>query len=86
MQPDENGTRRLITAPVQPGYVECDQQGRLPGCRFQFDNPDEQCRDGRQGEYCWEEEGGGREGKKERKKEGGREGGSIVHVQLLYNT
>ena len=72
MQPDENGTRRLTTAPVQPGYVECDQQGRLPGCRFQFDNPDEQCRDGRQGEYCWEEEGGGREGKKERK-EGGRE-------------
>ena len=69
VEEDENGVRRLTTAPVRPGYVDCDQQGRLPGCLFEFDNPDDQCRDGRQGEYCWE---GGRE-------RGGREELSCTH-------
>ena len=45
----ENGARRLVTARVQPGYVNCTAQGRLPGCLFQFDDPDAQCRNGRQG-------------------------------------
>ena len=40
---------KLITARVQPGYVTCDSQGRLPGCRFKFDNQDAQCRSGRRG-------------------------------------
>ena len=41
--------RRLITARVQPGYVTCQTQGRLPGCLFRFDDPDAQCREGRKG-------------------------------------
>ena len=68
MQEDNNGVRQLITAPVRPGYVSCRQQGRLPGCRFEFDNRDNQCRMGRQGEYYWEEEEG---------REGGRDGGMV---------
>ena len=47
---DVNGVRSLITARVQPGYVNCRPQGRLPGCLFEFDNPDRQCRSERKGE------------------------------------
>ena len=42
----------LTTARVQPGYVTCQRQGRLPGCLFEFDNIDRQCRDGRKGKSC----------------------------------
>lgn len=49
---EQDGKRVLSTARVQPGYVDCDSQGRLPGCRFRFDDPNEQCRDGRKGEHA----------------------------------
>ena len=42
--------RNLITERVQPGYVNCRPQGRLPGCLFEFDKPDTQCRTERMGE------------------------------------
>ena len=45
----DNGARRLVTARVQPGYVTCTPQGRLPGCLFKFDDLEAQCRTGRQG-------------------------------------
>ena len=32
-----------------PGYTSCDSVGRLPGCRFKFDDPDAQCSSGRSG-------------------------------------
>ena len=32
-----------------PGYTSCDRVGRLPGCRFKFDEPDAQCGSGRTG-------------------------------------
>ena len=32
-----------------PGYTSCDSVGRLPGCRFMFDEPDAQCSSGRSG-------------------------------------
>ena len=41
--------RRLITASVQPGYLKCRTQGKLPGCLFEFDHPDKQCHNKRQG-------------------------------------
>lgn len=47
-----DGTRRLITARVQPGYVTCRPQGRLPGCLFEFDDVTAQCREGREGPLC----------------------------------
>ena len=46
---NKNGVRTLITAKVQPGYLKCTLQGRLPGCLFQFDNVSAQCTDGRTG-------------------------------------
>lgn len=45
-----DGVRKLITARVQPGYVDCEPQGRLPGCLFRFDDVDAQCSNGRKGE------------------------------------
>ena len=45
----ENGARKLVTARVQPGYINCTSQGRLPGCLFKFDDPGAQCRTGRDG-------------------------------------
>ena len=45
----KSGVRTLITARVQPGYVNCTRQGRLPGCLFMFDNGTAQCREGREG-------------------------------------
>ena len=47
---NEGGVRTLITEGVQPGYVMCRPQGRLPGCLFEFDKPDIQCRSERKGE------------------------------------
>ena len=44
-----DGIRTLITTRVQPGYVQCDSQGRLPGCLFKFDDVDAQCKEGRKG-------------------------------------
>ena len=43
--------RSLVTERVQPGFVSCRPQGRLPGCRFEFDAVDDQCRDERRGMY-----------------------------------
>ncbi|XP_019851702.1 PREDICTED: uncharacterized protein LOC109581757 [Amphimedon queenslandica] len=43
---------RLLTTRVLPGYIYCDAQGRLPGCRFQFDNETGQCQEGRIGDLC----------------------------------
>ena len=48
----------LTTARVQPGYVTCQRQGRLPGCLFEFDNINGQCREGRMGESCEIKQGG----------------------------
>ena len=33
-----------------PGFLDCSRLGTLPGCIFKYDNPDEQCAAGRQGE------------------------------------
>ena len=46
---EEDGARMLVTARVQPGYVTCTSQGRLPGCLFKFDDLQAQCRSGRKG-------------------------------------
>ena len=46
---DPDGVRSLNTAKVQPGYLNCTLQGRLPGCLFQFDNINAQCTNGRTG-------------------------------------
>jgi hypothetical protein len=48
----EEGQRQLITERVQPGYVTCTPQGRLPGCLFEFDKPNSQCRSERKGRLC----------------------------------
>ena len=48
---EDSGARRLVTARVQPGYVTCTPQGRLPGCLFKFDDLGAQCRTGRQGKH-----------------------------------
>ena len=32
-----------------PGYTSCERVGKLPGCRFKFDEPDAQCSSGRSG-------------------------------------
>ena len=47
---EKNGARVLVTERVQPGYINCRRQGRLPGCLFKFDNGEDQCRSGREGE------------------------------------
>ncbi len=47
---NESSGRGLITARVQPGFVNCKRQGRLQGCLFVFDDPDRQCRNGRKGQ------------------------------------
>ena len=46
---DVSGRRQLITVRVQPGYLNCTPQGRLPGCKFKFDDANEQCTTGREG-------------------------------------
>ena len=46
-----DGVRQLITGYPPVGYLTCSDgsQGRLPGCRFKWDNVDAQCVTGRQG-------------------------------------
>lgn len=45
------GTRELITGYPPANYLSCDDndQGRLPGCLFMWDNVDAQCVSGREG-------------------------------------
>ena len=40
----------LVTTRVLPGNVRCERAGRLPGCLFEFDQPNDQCRIGRKGQ------------------------------------
>ena len=47
-----DSARNLMKARVLPGYVFCNRQGRLSGCKFQFDVPNKQCRTGRTGDLC----------------------------------
>ena len=45
-----NESRELtVIVGVPPEYMSCDHVGRLPGCRFKFDDPDAQCSSGRTG-------------------------------------
>ena len=43
----ENGT--VYFANTIPGFLKCDRAGSLPGCKFKFDYPDQQCAIGRNG-------------------------------------
>ena len=45
-----NSEKTFVTANVLPSYVECSQEGRLPGCLLNTNRPDDQCRAGRHGE------------------------------------
>ena len=45
---NERGELTVINS-APPGYTSCDREGRLPGCRFKFDDPDAQCSSGRTG-------------------------------------
>ena len=36
-------------ANIIPGFLNCQRAGALPGCKYEFDNPDRQCAKGRQG-------------------------------------
>lgn len=45
-----NSEKTFVTANVLPSYVECSQEGRLPGCLLDTNRPDDQCRAGRYGE------------------------------------
>ena len=45
-----SGEKTFVTANVLPSYIECSQEGRLPGCLLDTDRPDDQCRGGRHGE------------------------------------
>ncbi|KAL5515915.1 hypothetical protein EMCRGX_G001160 [Ephydatia muelleri] len=44
--------RSLTTARVFQGYVNCSRLGKLPGCRFDFDQPEGRCQAGRNGSLC----------------------------------
>ena len=46
-----NNEKTFVTANVLPSYVECTQEGRLPGCLLNtdIDRLDDQCREGRRG-------------------------------------
>ncbi len=46
---NESEDGKLITARVQPSFVNCVRDGQLPGCRYQFDDPNAQCTQGREG-------------------------------------
>ena len=39
----------LIFAHAIPGFLNCDDEGNLPGCLYKFDDPNAQCIDGRNG-------------------------------------
>ena len=45
-----NSEKTFVTANILPSYVECSQEGQLPGCLLDTDRPDDQCRRGRHGE------------------------------------
>jgi len=45
----DGGNGELRSYQVLSAFVSCSQQGRLPGCRYEFDNEDAQCIDGREG-------------------------------------
>ena len=63
-----NEDNKLVTNIAIPTYLKCERDGRLSGCLFRFDNPDEQCTDMRKGER--KEGGGGWVGWRESKVEG----------------
>ena len=45
-----NESRQLtVINGAPPGYTSCKRVGRLPGCRFKFDDQDAQCSSGRTG-------------------------------------
>lgn len=46
-----NGKQTFVTANVLPSYIDCSQEGRLPGCLVNTDTDrlDDQCRPGRHG-------------------------------------
>ena len=46
---DDNGELRSYQ--VLSAFVNCTQQGRLPGCEYRFDDPNSQCINGREGSY-----------------------------------
>lgn len=60
-----NQDNQLITHIALPTFLDCNRDGRLSGCLFEFDNPSRQCRDSREGELGAErrEGGSGREGR-----------------------
>ena len=73
-----DGVRQLITGRPPVDYLACNHgsQGRLPGCRFEWDNVDAQCVTGRQGiELEW----------RELLKLGWREGGKVLTEQSNCN-
>ena len=45
----DKGSGKLQSYQVLSAFVSCSQQGRLPGCRYEFDDEDAQCIDGRKG-------------------------------------
>jgi len=45
----DKGNGQLRSYQVLSAFVSCSQQGRLPGCRYEFDDEDSQCIDGREG-------------------------------------
>lgn len=53
VEEENNGTYFGITI---PGFLNCERQGSLPGCLYEFDHPNRQCAPGREGEG--EREGG----------------------------
>ena len=46
----EEYSNGLIFAPAIPGFLNCTNEGNLPGCLYTFDDPDSQCADGRTGQ------------------------------------
>ena len=42
----------LIYSTTVPGFLNCTQQGALPGCEIKYDSLQEQCAQGREGESC----------------------------------
>ena len=48
-----NNKKTFVTANVLPSYVDCSQEGGLPGCLLDIDadRVNDQCREGRHGEF-----------------------------------
>ena len=49
---DENGSLALLSG-IPAALVTCRRMGELPGCLFEFDDPDAQCADGRRGKTLY---------------------------------